>query len=117
MNGQVQPPTVSVVGPPAEGQPLVTITPPTIRLTAAQIWAAILAVPTTVALLMSQGWLYKPAKDSELTAVVQIVQTLQTAQQESNKAISRLTEAVDNLSAIVVKIPKPKNLNGTLKIR
>jgi len=108
---------VSVAGSAAEGQPLVTITPPAIRLTGAQIWTAILAIPATVALLTSQGWIYKPARDSELTAVVTIVQSLQQAHEKSNETIKRLTEAVDNLSGIVSRMPKPKNLTGALKMR
>lgn len=94
--------------------PLVTITPPAIRITGAQIWAAIAAIPATVALLTSQGWLYKPARDSELQPIIAIVQTLQKGQEESTAAIRRLTEAVDNIGKL---IPKPKNAAGALKLR
>lgn len=113
------PPTVNVTNnstvPPS--QPLVTITPPAIRITGAQIWAAILAIPATVALLTSQGWLYVPAKNSEVQPLVAIVQTLQKGQEDTTEAIRRLTEAVDNISNLVAKLPKPKNAAGGLKLR
>jgi hypothetical protein len=114
MNGQHQ---VNLSGPASEGQPLVTISPPAIRITGAQIWAAILAIPATVALLTSQGWLYVPAKDSEVQPLVAIVQTLQKGQEDTTQAIRRLTEAVDNISGLVAKLPKPKNATGALKLR
>ena len=96
---------------------MVTITPPAIRITGAQIWAAILSIPATVALLTSQGWLYVPAKDSEVQPLVAIVQTLQKGQEDTTQAIRRLTEAVDNISGLVAKLPKPKNAVGALKLR
>lgn len=124
MNGLAQQqheaqPTVNVTnnaGSPAQA-PLVTITPPAIRITGAQIWAAILAIPATVALLTSQGWLYVPAKDSELQPLVSVVQTLQKGQEDTAAAIRRLTEAVDNISNLVAKLPKPKGAGGGLKLR
>lgn len=126
MNGayspqQVEQPqaTVSVTtnnaAPPA--QPLVTITPPVIRITAAQVWAAILALPATAGVLVSLGIFYVPAKEAELKALIAVVQQVQVVQEDSSKAIKRLTEAVDNLSGLVVKIPKPKNLTGAVKLR
>lgn len=97
--------------------PLVTITPPTVRLTGAQIWTAILSIPATVAMLASLGIFYIPAKQTDMTAITTIVQSLQKGQQDSVAAIQRLTEAVDNISSLVVKIPKPKNLSGAVKLR
>jgi len=107
--------TTNNAGPPA--QPLVTITPPIIRFTAAQVWAGILALPATVAMLVSLGIFYVPAKEAELQALIAVVQKVQTVQEDSSAAIKRLTEAVDNLSGLVVKIPKPKNLTGAVKLR
>lgn len=110
MNGGLQ-----TEEPGSVQQPLVSIAP--IRITAAQIWAAILAIPATLAMLHSYGLVYKPAKDSELVALTAIVQQLDSAQKQSSEAIRRLTEAVDNLSGLVVKIPKPKGLTGAIKLR
>lgn len=119
MNGLHEAPaTVSVTNTmPQAQQPLVTITPPAIRITGAQVWTAILAIPATVALLTSQGWLYVPAKDSELQPLVSIVQSLQKGQEDTAAAIRRLTEAVDTVSSLVAKLPKPKNAGGGLKLR
>ena len=97
--------------------PMVTITPPIIRFTAAQVWAGILALPATIGMLVSLGIFYVPAKEAELQALISVVQTVQKAQEDSNAAIKRLTEAVDNLSGLVGKIPKPKKLGGTAKPR
>jgi hypothetical protein len=42
-----------------------------------------------------------PAKDSDLKSLVAIVDTMRNDLKESREAISRLTQAVDNLSGIV----------------
>lgn len=96
-------------------QPFITIAP--IRITGAQIWTAILAIPATITALAGLDIFYKPAKETDLTALTVIVQQLSKAQDESAQAIKRLTEAVDNLSGLVVKIPKPKSLTGGVKLR
>jgi len=116
VNPQQQHTTVTVPHQPDQ-QPLVTITPPAIRLTGAQVWTAILSIPTTVAMLASLGIFYVPAKEAELVALKAVVEQVQVAQKESTDAISRLTDAVVGLNRLVEKLPKPKNLTGAVKLR
>lgn len=67
--------------------------------------------------MYAAGWLFLPAKQSDLHALTQVVQTLDTAQKESRDAIARLTVAVDNLSGIVSRLPSPKNAAGALRAK
>lgn len=109
MNGQhaqtQQPPagftehtTVAVYQP-------VPITPAAIVSAIKWLAGGICAVIVT---LNASGWLFVPAKQTELHALTQTVQAisqtmvaLQTAQKDGQVAVERLTLAVDNLSGIV----------------
>lgn len=119
MNGQQQPqppqtatvPVMDANTPVAYYQPI-AITPATIKWIAGAVVAALALMPS--------GFLDRymlPAKDSEVQALTAIVKVLQQGQQETSDAVKRLTLAVDNLSGIVDKLPKPKSLNGTVKLR
>lgn len=91
----------------------VAITPATIRWVIGGVIAAIWSASAA-------GWLFLPAKQDDMTKLTQIVQTLQVKQDETNAAVKRLTEAVDNLSGIVSTIKqvgKIKNAAGSLKLR
>lgn len=82
-----------------------------INLTWGQVWKlGSLAVSVIVAAYGS-GWLFVPAKANDLAALTAIVQTMQTTQAEAKRgqdeqqaAISRLTQAVDNLAGIVDQV-------------
>jgi len=65
--------------------------------------------------LYAAGWLFLPAKQSDLEALTRVVVALDTAQKESKGAIERLTVAVDNLSNIVTRLPSQKNPVGVLR--
>ena len=67
--------------------------------------------------MYAAGWLFLPAKQSDLHALTQVVQTLDTAQKESRDAIARLTVAVDNLSGIVSRFPSQKSVTGGLRVK
>jgi hypothetical protein len=88
--------------PLAYYQPI-AITPAVIKWIVGGVIAAIWS-------LQASGWLFLPAKDSELQALVRVVQTVQSAQDESRKAVERLTLAVDNLSGLVAEIKRPQQI-------
>lgn len=57
------------------------------------------------------GWIFVPAKQTELEALTRVVQVLQTGQAETREAVGRLTLAVDNLASKVVELrdrPAPR---------
>jgi hypothetical protein len=57
------------------------------------IWSAYLA-----------GWLFLPAKDSDVQSLRGVVQIVQQEQEKSRDTLNRLTLAVDNLSGIVDRL-------------
>ena len=98
--------------PVAYMQPI-AITPASIRWVVGGMIGAIWS-------MYAAGWLFLPAKQDDMTALTRVVQTLQVKQDETNTAVKRLTEAVDNLSGIVSTIKqvgKIKNAAGSLKLR
>jgi hypothetical protein len=122
-NGQLQPGGTPTVYPPmTDATPLAyyqpfAITPSTIKWFGGMVCAIIVT-------LHGSGWLFMPAKQDDMTALTRIVQTLQQGQAETNKAVERLTVAVDNLSGIVdgvkqatKQVGKIKNAVGNIKLR
>jgi hypothetical protein len=92
--------TLGVDTPVAYYQPI-AITPSVIKWLVGGIIAAIWS-------LQASGWLFLPAKQTDMETLTRVVQVLQTGQNDAKVAIERLTLAVDNLSGIVVaKTPAP----------
>jgi hypothetical protein len=88
-------------------QPLVTINQ--INLTAAQIWSLGAAVVGAIMSMYAGGYLFLPAKESELKEVTKIVEVLKEDTGSNRMAIERLTIAVDNLSGIVAVMAQKQN--------
>jgi hypothetical protein len=92
----------------AELQPAVTINQ--IQLTGRQIMALGSAVIGAIMSAYGAGWLFMPAKDSDLKSLVQIVTTMQQQTDANRQAVERLTLAVDNLSGLVEGITPKRTL-------
>lgn len=97
----------------AGGPPIVTINQ--INLTGKQIVSIGSMLIGAIMSAYAAGWLFLPAKQSDLEALTRVVVALDTAQKESKGAIERLTVAVDNLSNIVTRLPSQKNPVGVLR--
>ncbi len=87
--------------------PLVTINQ--INLTAAQIWSVGATVVGAIMSMYAAGYLFLPAKESELKEVTKIVEVLKQDTATNRQAIDRLTTAVDNLSGIVAVMAQDQN--------
>jgi hypothetical protein len=96
-------------------QPLTADTPlayyQPIAITPAIIRWLVMGVIGGIWSLYAAGWVFMPAKASELEALVKVVQAVQVAGEQQRQAtdaqrgsIERLTLAVDNLSGIVAEI-------------
>jgi hypothetical protein len=94
-----QPAPVQPMAGFGEMQPAVTINQ--IQLTGRQIMALGSAVIGAIMSAYAGGWLFLPAKDSELKSLVQVVTTMQQQTDANRQAVERLTLAVDNLSGLV----------------
>lgn len=116
-------------GTPQSPQPLGPDTPVAyyqpIAITPAVIKWLVLGVIGAIWSMNASGYLFVPAKDSELKALQTIVQTVQQQQTDFQRqmegtrdALSRLTLAVDNLSGIVDGLKKvPRQAVGAVKVR
>jgi hypothetical protein len=82
--------------------PLVTINQ--ISLTSGQIWKIGSVIIGSIISAYGAGYLFLPAKQSELEALTKLVVTIQEAQSRNAESVNRLTVAVDNLSGIVTDI-------------
>lgn len=102
MNGAVTPDAAPVPMQAAPLAPAVTINQ--INLTWPQILSAAGSVIAAIWSAYAAGWLFLPAKESELKEVTKVVEVLQTGTKSNREAIERLTVAVDNLSTIVERI-------------
>jgi hypothetical protein len=121
-NGMLQPgappsvpPTMSADTPLAYYTPI-AITPGTIKW----FMGAVFGIITFLAATPVAERYLMPAKDTDLQTLTKIVAVINTKQEETNAAVKRLTEAVDNLSGIVSTIKqvgKVKNATGVLKLR
>jgi len=120
-NGAVQPQPASDVPSDMQEPPALTIN--AITLSWKQIAAAGASVIGAIWSFYVGGYLFVPAKESDLKALTGVVQKIQETvsafQAENDKTISRLTMAIDNLSGLVsevksqrqrVIIQKPKSL-------
>lgn len=83
---------------PTNEQPVVTIN---LGLSAKQILAGFGGLSAAIATATTAGWLFLPAKNSDLQAVKAVVEIVRSEQQTSRDAVARLTVAVDNLAAVV----------------
>lgn len=106
--------------PPQQGAPMATITTPlpldvanapvvtiqNVSLSSAQLRNLFLGIAGLVSALLGGGYLFIPAKQTDLQALQQVVETVNREAAEDRKAVSRLTEAVDNLSRIVTELPR-----------
>jgi hypothetical protein len=104
MNGTTEPYATRSRPPSNDGSE----PPPVIRidlgLTGAQILAALGGLATIITTGLTAGWLFLPAKDSELKATQALVELVRVEQRDSRASILRLTQAVDNLSSIVAAL-------------
>jgi hypothetical protein len=79
-------------------QPVIRID---LGLTGAQVLAALGGLATIITTGLTAGWLFLPAKDSDLKATQALVEIVRGEQRDSRATIARLTQAVDNLAGIV----------------
>ncbi len=97
---QQEPQTPAPGAPPFDfDKPIIQVAP--MMLSLAHIkWIGALII-SGIFTAQGAGWLFMPAKQTELTALVGVVRAIDERQMASQKAVERLTVAVDNLSAIV----------------
>jgi hypothetical protein len=72
-----------------------------INLTSKQLLAGVMAVCTLIGSGAFGGWLFMPARATDLDALKGIVELVRTEQQTNKEAIQRMTQAVDNLAGVV----------------
>jgi hypothetical protein len=109
------PHVMSMETPVAYYQPI-AITPATVKWVIGAVIGILVMMPAGVI-----DRYLNPAGRGELDALVKVVQTVQQAQDESRRAVERLTVAVDNLSGIVNDVREAgkivKNTARTIKPR
>jgi hypothetical protein len=109
-NGQYQPPyhhaQLPPYGPGSQGAAAAPAAEAAViridlGLTGKQIMMGLGGLASIVTAGITAGWLFLPAKDTDLRKLEGVVQIVTQKQEASNSAIERLTLAVDNLSGLV----------------
>jgi hypothetical protein len=92
-------PGVTDVGGGGSDRAIITVNQ--INLTGRQIWTIITGIASMIGAGMAGGWLFIPAKSSELEALRAVVEIVRTEQQASREAIGNLAAVITSLEQSV----------------
>lgn len=99
------------------GAPVITINFPEFRLSWNQAWKIITVIGSLIALANASGWLFVPAKQTELVAMQEEVKQIKTAMQGLTDTMGGLTGAVNELRQAVSSRPANAAPTSTPRVK